>query len=85
MTNDKLASHISSKLWNVSKDEIVEILASYEEEEKPARNYDGVKAHHNGNEIVIKANGNSYSIYDLFHYSQEDIEYLFENGTLKEI
>ena len=31
MTNDKLAFHISSKLWNVSKDEIVEILASYEE------------------------------------------------------
>jgi hypothetical protein len=35
MTNDKLSSYISSKLWNVSKDEILEILASYKEEEKP--------------------------------------------------
>ena len=34
MTNDKLASHISSKLWNVSKDEIVNILASYEEDKE---------------------------------------------------
>ncbi len=29
--SQELASYISSKLWNVSKDEIVEILASYEE------------------------------------------------------
>jgi hypothetical protein len=34
MTNDKLASHISSKLWNVSKEEIVNILASYEEDKE---------------------------------------------------
>lgn len=34
MINDKLASHISSKLWNVSKDEIVEILASYKEDKE---------------------------------------------------
>jgi hypothetical protein len=34
MTNDKLASYISSKLWNVSKDEIVNILASYKEDKE---------------------------------------------------
>jgi len=34
MNNEKLASHISSKLWNVSKEEIVNILASYDEDKK---------------------------------------------------
>lgn len=34
MTNDKLASHISSKIWNVSKEEIVNTLASYEDDKK---------------------------------------------------
>ena len=92
MTNDKLAQHISNKLW-VQKSKVVEVLGKFEE--TPQRDYTGVRFKHNfcGVVKVIEKEKETffekrlYSINGVIrvYYTQEEVERLFANGTWVEL